>query len=65
MYKIKTNRELAEVVQLNILQITTFLNKFDLATRSKLAMINEKLNTLERTLDFCETALKNSKQEAS
>ncbi len=23
-------------------------------------MINEKLNSLERTLDFCETAIKNS-----
>ncbi|GMI01336.1 hypothetical protein TrLO_g1127 [Triparma laevis f. longispina] len=54
------NRELTEIVQLNILQITSFLNKFDLATRSKLAKINEKLNSLERTLDFCETAIKNT-----
>ena len=43
-------------------QITSFLNKFDMATRSKLAVINEKLNSLERTLDFCETAVKNTQQ---
>ena len=54
------NRELTEIVQLNILQITSFLNKFDLSTRSKLAKINEKLNSLERTLDFAETAVRNT-----
>ena len=53
------NRELTEIVQLNILQITSFLNKFDVSTRNKLARINEKLNHLERTLDFCETAITN------
>ncbi|GMI49932.1 hypothetical protein ScalyP_jg4114 [Parmales sp. scaly parma] len=55
------NRELTEVIQLNILQITSFLNKFDVSTRNKLAKINEKLNCLERTLDFFETAVSNGR----
>ena len=52
------NRELVEIVQLNILTITTFLNKFDTSTRYKLARINEKLSKLERALDYCESAVK-------
>ena len=52
------DRELGEVVQLNVLQICNFLNKFDLSTRYKLASINERLNRLERLLEFCETAVR-------
>ena len=50
------NRELVEIVQLNLLTITKFLNDFDSATRYKLARVNEKLTRLERTLDSCEAA---------
>ena len=52
------NRELVEIVQLNVLTITKFLNDFDASTRYKLARINEKLSKLERALDYCEAAVK-------
>ena len=39
-------------------QITQFLNKFDMSTRYKLARINERLNSLERTIEFCEAAVR-------
>ena len=52
------NRELVEIVQLNLLTITKFLNDFDSATRYKLARVNEKLTRLERTLDSCEAAVR-------
>ena len=47
-----------EIVQLNLLTITKFLNDFDSATRYKLARVNEKLTRLERTLDSCEAAVR-------
>jgi len=56
-----SNRELTEIVQLNILQITSFLNRFDASARNSLARINEKLNQLERTLEFAETAIGNGR----
>ena len=52
------NRELVEIVELNILQIANFLNQFDISMRFKLAKLNEKLNRLERSLDYCEAAMK-------
>jgi hypothetical protein len=54
------NRELVEIVELNVLQIANFLNQFDVTMRYKLATLNEKLNKLERALDYCETAVKNT-----
>ncbi|KAJ1463351.1 hypothetical protein M885DRAFT_455942 [Pelagophyceae sp. CCMP2097] len=54
------NRELVEIVQMNLLTVTTFLNQFDTSARYKLARINEKLSKLERHLDFCEQAVKNA-----
>ena len=54
------NREVVEIIQMNILTITAFLNKFDSSTRYKLARINEKLSKLERALDFCESAVKST-----
>ena len=54
------NRELVEIIQMNILTITNFLNKFDTSTRYKLARINEKLSKLERALDYCESAVKST-----
>ena len=54
------NRELVEIVQLNILHIATFLNNFDKSARFKLASLNEKLNKLERSLEYCEAAVKAS-----
>ena len=54
------SRELTEVVQLNVLQIVQFLNRFDVSTRFKLAQINEKLNKLERLLEYCEAAVRST-----
>jgi len=55
------DREFAEVVQLNVLKISSFLNTFDSTVRSKLSSLNEKLNKLERSLAYCEAACKTSK----
>jgi hypothetical protein len=52
------SRELVEVIQLNILQVASFLNQFDMSMRYKLATLNEKLNKLERSLEYCEAAIK-------
>ena len=52
------SRELVEVIQLNILQVASFLNQFDMSMRYKLATLNEKLNKLERSLEHCEAAVK-------
>ena len=49
-------REIVEVVQLNVLQIASFLNEFDISVRSKLSSLNEKLTKLERALELCEAA---------
>ena len=45
-----------QVVQLNLLKITTFLNQFEMTIRYKLSMLNERLNKLERLVDHCEAA---------
>mmetsp|Transcript_24653 Transcript_24653/g.33798 ORF Transcript_24653/g.33798 Transcript_24653/m.33798 type:complete len:86 (+) Transcript_24653:135-392(+) len=55
------NREFAEVVKLNTMQIVQFLNSFDISARCKLSTINEKLHSVERMLEFCEAAVKMSK----
>jgi hypothetical protein len=54
------DRELVEIVEINILHTINFLNQFDVAVRYKLSRLNDKLNKLERTLDYCETAVKTS-----
>eukprot|EP00601_Ochromonadales_sp_CCMP2298_P001382 CAMPEP_0173184980 /NCGR_PEP_ID=MMETSP1141-20130122/9282_1 /TAXON_ID=483371 /ORGANISM="non described non described, Strain CCMP2298" /LENGTH=76 /DNA_ID=CAMNT_0014108421 /DNA_START=59 /DNA_END=289 /DNA_ORIENTATION=+ len=54
------NREFVEVVQINILSIVNFLNQFDLTVRSKLSTLNEKMNKLERSVEYCEAATKSS-----
>ena len=51
------NREFTEMVQLNVLKIVEFLNKFDVSTRYRLAAINEKLTTLERKCEYLAAAL--------
>ena len=56
------NRELVEVVQLNILKMVDFLNKFDLSVRYRLSKITERITTLERSLQYCESSIIVSKQ---
>ena len=58
------NREFAEVVKLNILQVVQFLNNFDTSARCKLSRVNEKLHTLERLLEFCESSVRSSHLES-
>mmetsp|Transcript_23315 Transcript_23315/g.38860 ORF Transcript_23315/g.38860 Transcript_23315/m.38860 type:complete len:83 (-) Transcript_23315:226-474(-) len=54
------NREFVEVVQINVLKIANFLNQFDMTVRYKLSALNEKMNKLERAIEYCEAATKSS-----
>lgn len=45
-----------KIVQLNVLHIAKFLNEFDINVRSKLAVLNEKLNKLERAIEYFDAA---------
>jgi len=58
------DREFTEVVQLNVIKISSFLNTFDSTVRSKLSKLNEKLNKLERNLTYCEAACKTTRTQA-
>jgi hypothetical protein len=49
-----------QVVELNILKIANFLNQFDMTVRYKLSELNEKMNKLERAIEYCEAATKSS-----
>ena len=48
------------MIQLNVLNIAEFLNRFDMTVRYKLSVLNEKLNKLERAVELCESAIKSS-----
>ena len=48
------NREFIDVITSSIKQITEFLNAFDMSARTRLAMLNERLTTLERQVDYIE-----------
>ncbi|XP_026820478.1 protein BRICK1 isoform X1 [Rhopalosiphum maidis] len=48
------NREYIEVITGSIKKITDFLNSFDMSCRSRLAILNEKLTTLERRIEYLE-----------
>ncbi len=48
-------REFVEVVQLNVMKTISFLNQFDSTIREKIANLNEKLNKLERAVEYCES----------
>ena len=45
-----------ELVQLNMLKIVSFVNKFDASARAKLSELNEKITQLERSLQMAEAA---------
>ena len=42
-----SHRELNETIKIQILQMTEFLSKFQLSTRNRLSMINERLNSID------------------
>uniref|UniRef100_A0A0N5A0K1 BRICK1 n=1 Tax=Parastrongyloides trichosuri TaxID=131310 RepID=A0A0N5A0K1_PARTI len=55
------NRLFIQVVSDNIKNISTFLAKFDLSCRSKLADLNDKLSVIEKKVEFLEASV--SKRE--
>ena len=52
-----SNREVSEVIQMQILKMTEFLNKFNLSTRHRLATIEGRVSALQRSLAYVEAAL--------
>lgn len=48
------NREYIELITGSIKRISDFLNSFDMSCRSRLSVLNEKLTTLERKIDYLE-----------
>eukprot|EP00045_Choanoeca_perplexa_P000566 m.14989 g.14989 ORF g.14989 m.14989 type:complete len:69 (-) comp10394_c0_seq2:268-474(-) len=54
-------REFIEVVSGSIGRIAEFLNEFDNSTRYRLATLNEKLTSLERSLEFVEAKIQKAK----
>ncbi|CAL8108523.1 unnamed protein product [Orchesella dallaii] len=48
------NREYIEVITGSIKRICDFLNSFDLSCRSRLALLNERLSSLERKIEYLE-----------
>ena len=49
-------REFVEVVKINVMKISQFLNDFDASVREKLGNLNAKLNKIERCLEYCEAS---------
>ena len=41
-----------------------FLNEFDSSVREKLGRLNEKLNKIERNLDYCESSFEAAAKES-
>ncbi|GKU98694.1 hypothetical protein SLEP1_g11667 [Rubroshorea leprosula] len=48
------NREFISNISLNVRRLFEFLIQFEATTKSKLASLNEKLDTLERRLELLE-----------
>ncbi|XP_018805692.1 protein BRICK 1-like [Juglans regia] len=48
------NREFISHISLNVRRLFDFLVQFEATTKSKLASLNEKLDTLERRLELLE-----------
>jgi uncharacterized protein len=48
------NREYIDLIAGSIKRIADFLNSFDMSCRSRLSVLNEKLTTLERKVDYLE-----------
>ncbi|CAN99710.1 Protein BRICK1 [Caenorhabditis elegans] len=48
------NREFEQIIADNIKNIANFLSSFELSCRTKLATLSDKLNLLERKVEFLE-----------
>lgn len=57
-----TNREFIEVITTNIKKITDFLNSFELSCKTKMALLDEKLNNLEKKVEYLEAQISKSEQ---
>jgi hypothetical protein len=55
------DREFVEEIQLSVLRMAEFLNKFDNTMHFRLSQLNDKLVSLERNLEFLDNAVKFSK----
>ena len=55
-----SNRENTEIIKTQILKMTEFLHRFNLSTRNRLSLINERLTSLERSLTNVESAIKST-----
>lgn len=49
------DREFIEIIQLNILQMTSFLNQLNERIREKLNVMNQRLEQIENQLEFYES----------
>ena len=58
-------REYVEIIQINIMKVVQFLNDFDSSVREKLGRLNEKLNRIERNLEYCEASYESAMQGES
>ena len=57
-------REFLEIIQINIMKTVQSLNEFDSSVREKLGRLNEKLNKIERNLDYCESSFEAAAKES-
>ncbi|KAK6053974.1 hypothetical protein COOONC_08521 [Cooperia oncophora] len=48
------NREYEQIIADNVKNIANFLSSFELSCRSKLASLSDKLNLLEKKVEFLE-----------
>ena len=51
------DREKAEMIQLSILKLAEMLNALEAGVMNKMSMLNERIDTLERTLSYFENTL--------
>ena len=51
------NREYIDLVVASIKKITNFLNEFDSSCRYRLAVLNKKMENLERKMEFVEARI--------
>ncbi|KAH7637424.1 putative protein BRICK1 [Dermatophagoides farinae] len=59
------NREYIEIITGSIKKIADFLNSFDRSCRGRLAELNEKLTSLERSIEHFEAKVGNSELVAN
>ncbi|KAK8475681.1 hypothetical protein V6N12_035192 [Hibiscus sabdariffa] len=59
------NREFISHISLNIRRLFEFLLQFEATTKSKLASLNEKLDTLERRLELLEVQVGTASSNSS